>query len=61
VSFRTQGRVDVEPPSIADSLRKCAMTSPRTWQAIADEDVVDNVEDEVVKLFFSELSTRSGE
>jgi hypothetical protein len=23
VSFCTQGRVDVEPPSVADSLRKC--------------------------------------
>jgi hypothetical protein len=61
VSFFTQGRVDVEPPSVADSLRDFATSSPRAWQAVADEDVVDNVEDEVVELFFSELSTRSGE
>jgi hypothetical protein len=26
MSFRTQGRVDVEPPSAADSLRECATT-----------------------------------
>jgi hypothetical protein len=58
VSFRTQGRVDVEPPSVADSLRECVMTSPRTWQAVADEDVVDNVEDEVVEVFFFELSAQ---
>jgi hypothetical protein len=47
MSFRTQGRVDVEPPSVADSLHECATTSPRTWQAAADE-----VEDEVVKILF---------
>jgi hypothetical protein len=52
VSFRTQGRVDVEPPSVADSLRECAATSPRTWQAAVDADVVDDVEDEVVEIFF---------
>jgi hypothetical protein len=51
VIFRTPGRVDVEPPSVADSLRECATASPRVWQAIVDE-----VEDEVVKIFFSELS-----
>jgi hypothetical protein len=49
--FRTQGRVDVEPPSIADSLRECAAVSPRAWQA-----VVDDVEDEVVEIFSFELS-----
>jgi hypothetical protein len=52
VSFRTQGRVDVEPPSVADSLRECAATSPRAWQAAVDADVVDDVEDEVVEIFF---------
>jgi hypothetical protein len=55
VSFRTPGRVDVEPPSVADSLRECATTSPRAWQAGAETDVVDDAEDEVVELFFSEL------
>jgi hypothetical protein len=34
VSFRTQGRVDVEPPSGAE----CAMASPRVWQAAVDVD-----------------------
>jgi hypothetical protein len=29
VSFRTLGRVDVEPPSVADSLRECAAVNPR--------------------------------
>jgi hypothetical protein len=29
VSFCTQGRVDIEPPSVADSLCECVMTSPR--------------------------------
>jgi hypothetical protein len=56
MSFRTQGRVDVEPPSVADSLRECAATSPRAWQV-----VVDDVEDEVVEIFFSELSEQSGD
>jgi hypothetical protein len=56
MSVRTQGRVDVEPPSVADSLRECAAGSPRAWQSI-----VDNVEDEVVKIFFSELSKQSGD
>jgi hypothetical protein len=54
VSFRTLGRVDVEPPSVADSLRKCAaMTSPRAWQA-----AVDDVEDEVVEIFSSGCPSR---
>jgi hypothetical protein len=39
MSFRTQGRVDVEPPSVADSLRECATVSPRAWQAGVDADV----------------------
>jgi hypothetical protein len=56
MSFRTQERVDVEPPSVADSLRECAATSPRAWQIAADADVVDDLEDEVVKVFFSGLS-----
>jgi hypothetical protein len=58
MSFRTQGRVDVEPPSVADSLRECATTSPRAWQATVDV-AVDDVEDEVVKIFFSELSSKA--
>jgi hypothetical protein len=61
VSFRTQGRVDVEPPSVADSLRECAMTSPRAWQAAVDAGV-DDVKDEVVEnIFFglSELRSRN--
>jgi hypothetical protein len=58
MSFRTPGRVDVEPPSVADSLRECAATSPRAWQATVDA-IVDDVEDEVVKIFFSELSEQS--
>jgi hypothetical protein len=53
MSFRTQGRVDVEPPSVADSLRECAVASPRAWQAVVDADVVDDVEDEVVEIFSS--------
>jgi hypothetical protein len=36
MSFRTQGRVDVEPSSVADSLRERATTSPRALQGIAD-------------------------
>jgi hypothetical protein len=47
VIFRTQRRVDVEPLSVADSLRERAMTSPRAWQA-----AVDDLEDEVVEIFF---------
>jgi hypothetical protein len=53
--FCIPGRVNVEPPSVADSLRECTMTSPRAWQAGAETDVVDDVEDEVVELFFSGL------
>jgi hypothetical protein len=51
VIFGTPGRVDVEPPSVADSLRECTTTSPRAWQAAVDA-VVDDVEDEVVEIFF---------
>jgi hypothetical protein len=53
VIFRTQGRVDIEPPSIDDSLRECAAASPRAWKATVDRDVVDDVEDEVVEIFSS--------
>jgi hypothetical protein len=53
--LRTQGRVDVEPLNVAESLRECMMASPRAWQAVAETDVVDDVEDEVVELFFSGL------
>jgi hypothetical protein len=49
--LRTSGRVDVEPPSVADNLRKCAAVSPRAYQAAVDV-VVDDVEDEVVEIFF---------
>jgi hypothetical protein len=41
VIFRTQGRVDVEPLSVADSLRECALSSPRAWEAVVDADVVE--------------------
>jgi hypothetical protein len=51
VIFRTPGRVDVEALSVADSLRECAMTSPRAWKT-----AVDDVENEVVAVFFSGLS-----
>jgi hypothetical protein len=47
MSFRTPGRVDVEPPSVADILRECATSNPQTWKA-----VVNDVEDEVVEVFF---------
>jgi hypothetical protein len=43
MSFRTQGRVDVEPLSVADILHECVATSPRAWQS----DVVDDIEDKV--------------
>jgi hypothetical protein len=56
--FRTPGRVDVEPPSVADSLRECAAASPRAWQATVDA-AVDDVEDEVIEIFFSKLSAPS--
>jgi hypothetical protein len=59
MSFRTQGRVDVEPPSVADSLRECTATNPRTWRAAVDADVVDDIEDEVVKIFVSGLSEQT--
>jgi hypothetical protein len=54
VIFHTPGRVDVEPLSVADSLRECAAVSTRAWQA-----AVDDVEDKVVKVFFSGLSAQS--
>jgi hypothetical protein len=50
MSFRTQGQVDVEPPSVADSLRECATTSPQAYQAAVDA-AVDDVESEVVEVF----------
>jgi hypothetical protein len=55
VSFRTPGRVNVEPPSVVDSLRKRAMLSPRAWQVAVDA-AVDDVKDDVVAIFFSRLS-----
>jgi hypothetical protein len=45
--FLHSGRVDVEPPSVADSLCECVTMSPRAWQATVDVDVVDKV----VKIF----------
>jgi hypothetical protein len=59
VIFRTPRRVDVEPPSVADSLRKGVVASPRAYQAATDADVVDDIEDEVVEIFFSELFAQS--
>jgi hypothetical protein len=35
--------------------------SPRAWQVAVDGDVVDDVEDEVLEVFFSILSEQSGE
>jgi hypothetical protein len=61
VSFFTQGRVDIEPPSVTDSLCEYAAMSPRAWQVAVDGDVVDDVENEVVEVFFSILSKQSGE
>jgi hypothetical protein len=59
MSFRTQGRVDVEPPSVANRLRAYAATmSLRAWQAAVDA-AVDDIEDEVVDIFFSELCAAS--
>jgi hypothetical protein len=52
MNFRTQGRVDVEPPSVANSLRECAATSPRALQAAVDI-AVDDVESELVEIFSS--------
>jgi hypothetical protein len=51
MSFRTPRQGDIEPMSVADSLRECATTSPRVWQI-----VVDDVEDGVLEVLFSELS-----
>jgi hypothetical protein len=51
VSFFTQGRVDVEPPSVADRLRECVAVSPRAYQAAVDA-AVDDAEDEVVEIYF---------
>jgi uncharacterized protein (DUF111 family) len=55
VSFRTQGRVDVEPPSVADSLREYTTANTRAWQVVVDAEV-DDVEDEVVENIFFGLS-----
>jgi hypothetical protein len=43
VIFCPSGRVDVEPPSVADSLRECATTSPRAWQAVVDANGTDTM------------------
>jgi hypothetical protein len=56
--FRTPGRVDVEPPSVADSLHECAVASPRAYRAAVDA-AVDDLESEVVEVFFSGLCERS--
>jgi hypothetical protein len=57
VIFRTPGRVDVESPSVANSLRECAAASPRAWKAGVNVDVVDDLEDEVevVDIFFLQV------
>jgi hypothetical protein len=52
MNFHTPGRVDVEPPSVADSLREYTAASLRAWQVAVDVDVVDDIEDEVVEIFF---------
>jgi hypothetical protein len=36
------------------------MSSPRAWQAVVDA-AVDDIEDKVVKVFFSELSEQLGD
>jgi hypothetical protein len=51
VIFRTPGWVDVEPPSVADSLHEYAVMSPRAYQAAVDA-AVDDIESEVVKIYF---------
>jgi hypothetical protein len=61
VIFRTPGRVDVEPSSVADSLRECAEASPRAWQSVVDVDVVDDVKDKVIEVFFFKLCAQSGD
>jgi hypothetical protein len=53
VIFCTPGQVDVEPPSVANSLRECVTAIPRAWQAAVDVDIVDDVEDEVAEVFSS--------
>jgi hypothetical protein len=54
MSFHTHGRVDVEPPSVADSSARIrADESPRAWQVAVDANVVDDFEDEVVEVFSS--------
>jgi hypothetical protein len=60
MSFRTQGRVVVEPPSVTDSLRECTMMSPQAWQAAVDADIVDDIKDEIVKLFSSDCPRSFG-
>jgi hypothetical protein len=50
VIFRTPGQVDVEPSSIADSLRECAAAIPRAHQAAVDA-AVDDADSEVVEIF----------
>jgi hypothetical protein len=60
-SFCTQGRVDAEPPSVADNLYDCVMANPRALQTAVDADVVDDIEDQVVKIYFSGLSEQLGE
>jgi hypothetical protein len=52
--FRTARRVDVEPPSVVDGLRKCTVASLRAWKAR-----VDDVEDKLVEIFSFELIRRS--
>jgi hypothetical protein len=52
VIFRTPEQVDIEPPSVADSLRECVAMSPRAWEGAVDADVVKNVEDDICFGFF---------
>jgi hypothetical protein len=43
------------------ALRGELMLSPRAWQSVVDVDVVDDVEDEVVEVFFFKLCAQSGD
>jgi hypothetical protein len=43
MSFRTQRRGDVEPPSSAE----CATTSPQAWQIAADQGAVESTRSRV--------------
>jgi hypothetical protein len=66
--FPHSGMSRCRAPSITDSLRKCTVTSPRAWQAVVNAEVVDadvvdadgvnDVENEVVAVFFPDYPNR---